>query len=289
MASFPLHTTVEDHHTDQPEIRQSSRSEVPSEELHPKHLHGRSRRLPPPGLRGGSGRPECAGQAGRDVQDALSQALTSQRPFLLHLIARGLRASGQASGTHPASRSTTPSSSLTASSAGRHDPAVAALPTPLRVIRGLTRGNRQPCHPVGDRRVAIAARCRARPDNERSATLVISSSTPRPGGALTSRKGREKAEVRLGHAESPSAAGLDAGCDLADPLTPSCRVLAGRRTWVFSCSAGRGWPVDPAGRLPSCEGLRLEVSGSAGWRVCRVWGTSRTSSRTSTGPAGIPA
>jgi hypothetical protein len=87
MASFPLHTTVEDHHTDQPEIRQSSRSEVPSEELHPKHLHGRSRRLPPPGLRGGSGRPECAGQAGRDVQDALSQALTSQRPFLLHLIA----------------------------------------------------------------------------------------------------------------------------------------------------------------------------------------------------------
>jgi len=33
-ASFPLQTTVEDHIADQPEIRQSSRSEVPSEELH---------------------------------------------------------------------------------------------------------------------------------------------------------------------------------------------------------------------------------------------------------------
>ena len=32
---LPLHATVEDQVTGQPEIRQNSRSEVPSEELHP--------------------------------------------------------------------------------------------------------------------------------------------------------------------------------------------------------------------------------------------------------------
>jgi len=34
---------------------------------------------------------------------------------------------------------------------------VVVLPAPLRVLCGLTRGNRQPCHLVGDRRVTTAA------------------------------------------------------------------------------------------------------------------------------------
>jgi hypothetical protein len=34
----PVHTTVEDHATDQPEIRQIARSEVPSGELHPSFI-----------------------------------------------------------------------------------------------------------------------------------------------------------------------------------------------------------------------------------------------------------
>jgi hypothetical protein len=33
---------------------------------------------------------------------------------------------------------------------------VVVLPAPLRILCRLTRGNRQPCHPVGDRRVATA-------------------------------------------------------------------------------------------------------------------------------------
>ena len=58
-------------------------------------------------------------------------------------------------------------------------------------------------------------------------------------------------------------------------------------------------PRTPTGKLEISQVKRiaengaaqgeLRVSGSAGWRVCRVWGTSRTSSRTSTGPARIPA
>ena len=35
---LPLHPTVEDHIAGQPEIRQSSRSEVPSDELHPNRI-----------------------------------------------------------------------------------------------------------------------------------------------------------------------------------------------------------------------------------------------------------
>ena len=59
-----------------------------------------------------------------------------------------------------------------------------------------------------------------------------------------------------------------------------------RRYYLF-CVCGS--PIDQAARLSSRQGLRMEVSGSAGWRVCRVWGTNRTSSQTSTEPARIPA
>ena len=50
------------------------------------------------------------------------------------------------------------------------------LPMPLRILCGLTRGNRQPCHPVGDRRMATARLAGQKTDGRGSQAVALRAS-----------------------------------------------------------------------------------------------------------------
>jgi len=62
-----------------------------------------------------------------------------------------------------------------------HNP-VTGLPTPLCILCGLTRGNRQPCHPVGDRRMATARLAGQKTDGRGSQAVALRASATGAAG-----------------------------------------------------------------------------------------------------------